>query len=106
MSIGYGIGMLFVGIAAIIVAAIIGYYIINKIKEVSRKIILLGGGGYNPWITLRAWTYNLATLLGEQNNRELSRDVLSFLSNISWKQKPKDSWIYSIIDEPNFFKSL
>ncbi|BAQ88128.1 hypothetical protein [uncultured Mediterranean phage uvMED] len=33
MSIGYGIGMLFVGIAAIIVAAIIGYYIINKIKD-------------------------------------------------------------------------
>ena len=33
MSVGYGIGMFFVGLAAITIAAIIGYYIINKIKE-------------------------------------------------------------------------
>ena len=38
MSIGYGIGMLFVGIAAIIVAAIIGYYIINKIEKNYREL--------------------------------------------------------------------
>tara|TARA_E500000318_G_C3544786_1_gene206152 strand:- start:94 stop:198 length:105 start_codon:yes stop_codon:yes gene_type:complete len=33
MSIGYGIGMLFVGIAAIIVATIIAYYIINRNRD-------------------------------------------------------------------------
>ena len=30
MTIGYGLGMLFVGIVAIIIAAVITYFIINK----------------------------------------------------------------------------
>jgi|TARA_R100001129_G_scaffold153972_1_gene116598 hypothetical protein len=33
MSVGYGFGMLAVGMIAIFIAAIIGYYIINNIKE-------------------------------------------------------------------------
>ena len=30
MTIGYGLGMLFVGIVAILIAAVITYFIINK----------------------------------------------------------------------------
>ena len=33
MSVGYGIGMFFVGLAALTIAAIIGYYIINKVQD-------------------------------------------------------------------------
>ena len=40
-------------------------YLIKTMKKLSQKIIVMGGGGYNPWITVRAWTYNLATLIGE-----------------------------------------
>jgi hypothetical protein len=32
MTIGYGLGMLAVGIVAIVIGAIVAYYIINKIK--------------------------------------------------------------------------
>jgi len=30
MTIGYGLGMLFIGIVAILIAAVITYYIINR----------------------------------------------------------------------------
>ena len=33
MSVGYGFGMLFVGIGAILVAAIIAYFIINRNQD-------------------------------------------------------------------------
>ena len=33
MSVGYGIGMFFVGLAAITIGAIIAYYIINRDRD-------------------------------------------------------------------------
>ena len=33
MSVGYGIGMFFVGLAAITIATIIAYYIINRDRD-------------------------------------------------------------------------
>ena len=63
----------------------------------------MGGGGYNPWVTLRAWTYNLATLLGETESLELNKKAKSFLHNITYKEQPKYNWVNYIKDEPNIF---
>ena len=58
-------------------------YIIKIMKSLAEKIIIMGGGGYNPWVTLRAWTYNLATLMGEENNLKLTKEAKYFLNNIN-----------------------
>ena len=42
-------------------------YLIKIMKRLSEKIIVMGGGGYNPWLTVRAWTYNLITLIGDND---------------------------------------
>ena len=81
-------------------------YVIKKFKKTSKNIILMGGGGYNPWTTLRAWIYNLAVLTGEENMLKLNDDAKNFLANINWKVKPKKHWINEICDFPNIFKSF
>ena len=78
-------------------------YTIEKFKSLSTNIIVMGGGGYNPWITLRAWIYNLATLANEINKLSLKPEVKNFLKNIKWKKKPKQDWIDKIKDLPNIF---
>ncbi len=79
-------------------------YIIKIMKSLAEKIIIMGGGGYNPWVTLRAWTYNLATLMGEENNLKLTKEAKYFLNNIEFSGSPKFNWINNIKDEPNIFE--
>ena len=78
-------------------------YAIEKFKNFSENIIVMGGGGYNPWITLRAWIYNLATLSNECNKLILNSEGKNFLKNIKWKKKPKQNWTQEIRDYPNIF---
>ena len=78
-------------------------YTIEKFKNLSKSIILMGGGGYNPWITLRAWIYNLATLANENRKLKLNSKGKIFLKNIKWKKKPKQNWLNEITDLPNIF---
>ncbi len=78
-------------------------FVIKLFKSLSKNIIVMGGGGYNPWVTLRAWIYNLATLSGEEEKLNLNLSAKFFLNNIIWKKKPEQKWIQEIIDRPNIF---
>ncbi len=78
-------------------------YMIKIMKNLSEKIIVMGGGGYNPWITIRAWIYNLATLVGETESLKINKKAKDFLNNIKYKNTPKYDWINYIKDEPNIF---
>ncbi len=78
-------------------------YSIKNIKAICEKIILMGGGGYNPWITLRAWINNLVTLIGDKDPLILNNEAKEFLKNISFIDKPKDYWLNSIKDKNNVF---
>ncbi|MBJ56989.1 MAG: hypothetical protein CMP24_01950 [Rickettsiales bacterium] len=79
-------------------------YVIKKMKELESKIVVMGGGGYNPWITLRAWIYNLAILAEFELPKSLSQEAKKFLRNIEWKEEPKEQWLNTIIDKPNIFE--
>ena len=78
-------------------------YTIEKFKGLSKNIIVLGGGGYNPWTTLRAWIYNLATLANENNKLVLNNEGKKFLKAIKWKIQPKQNWIEKIQDLPDIY---
>ena len=78
-------------------------FIIKTFKRLFKNIIVMGGGGYNPWTTLRAWIYNLATLSGEEEKLNLNFSSKNFLKEITWKIKPKKNWIEEVIDKPNVF---
>ena len=78
-------------------------YIIKKMKDLNSKIIVMGGGGYNPWVILRAWIYNLATLSDNENLITLNESAKQFIKKIKWKEKPQDIWLKTIKDVPNIF---
>ncbi len=78
-------------------------YLIKNIKCLCDKIVVMGGGGYNPWVTLRSWTYNLAELTGSKYPLQLNNTAIEFLKNIDFKVKPRPSWLNSIEDKPNIF---
>ena len=78
-------------------------FIIKTFKGLFKNIIVMGGGGYNPWTTLRAWIYNLATLSGEEAKLNLNLSAKNFLKEITWKVKPEKNWIEEIVDKPNVF---
>ena len=78
-------------------------YLIKIMKRLSEKIIVMGGGGYNPWLTVRAWTYNLITLIGDNDLLVLNKKAEDFLNNIKFKEFPKPEWISHINDSENIF---
>ena len=79
------------------------YYSLKKAKLFSDKIIVMGGGGYNAWITLRAWIYNLSELIGVDHPIILNKKCEAFLENLDKLSKPKANWLNSIEDTPNIF---
>ena len=40
---------------------------ISKLKDISIKTLILGGGGYNPYITAKAWAGNWLVLNSKEN---------------------------------------
>ncbi len=61
-------------------------FTIEKFKNLSKNIIVMGGGGYNPWITLRAWIYNLATLANEDSKLNLNSKGKDFFKILNGKK--------------------
>ena len=76
-------------------------FLIKEVKLFSKNITFMDGGGYNPWVTLRAWIYNLATLANEHT---LNEEAKFFLRNIKWKSLPSINWVVTIRDYPNIFE--
>ncbi len=83
-------------------------WVINIFKNNVEKIILTGGGGYNPWILARAWTNNLAELLSIKIGPDINNDAKNILKNIIWKKqfdkRKLAVWTNTIKDEKNIFK--
>ncbi len=96
--------------------------VLSELKELTQKTLILGGGGYNPYITAKAWAGNWLILNNSENllNSHLNKECRKILSSLKWdnvrvkKGIPKkwlSSWrdskkefdvrdnIYDLIDE-------
>ena len=73
--------------------------------KLSRRILVLGGGGYNPWATVRAWT-GIWGLLNRQNlSVELPLEAMGILRSLEWKHSKGRNvpyhWSANLMDSPN-----
>ena len=73
--------------------------------KLSRRVLVLGGGGYNPWATVRAWT-GVWGLLNRQNlDVELPLAAMGILRGLEWKHSKGRNvpyhWSANLIDSPN-----
>ena len=80
---------------------------ISKLKNITDKTLVLGGGGYNPYITAKAWAGNWLVLNSKEIllNGSLNNECLKLLKSLKWNNPrvsngiPK-KWLEKWADEP------
>ena len=76
--------------------------ILTMLLEQSQRVILTGGGGYNPWTVSRLWTGFWALMSGRRIPENLPSEAISLLKSLSWQRQtmPKERLLNSILDIP------
>ena len=76
--------------------------ILTMLLEQSQRVILTGGGGYNPWTVSRLWTGFWALMSGRPIPENLPSEAISLLKSLSWQRQtmPEERLLNSILDIP------
>ena len=75
---------------------------VKRLKEMCDKIILTGGGGYNPWTVARLWAGFWLVLNDRSPFIELPSGAQRGLESLSWQRKlrPSRDLITQLYDTP------
>jgi len=78
------------------------FKILSILLGSSQRVLLTGGGGYNPWTVARLWTGFWALMSGRTIPEVLPSQATEFLQSLSWQRriKPKEIMLNSIYDVP------
>jgi acetoin utilization protein AcuC len=75
------------------------------LKALAPRLLVLGGGGYNPWSVARCWTGNWAVLDGRSVPDSLPPPAEAVLRGLSWSRSagrnPPEHWFTTLADRPN-----
>lgn len=78
--------------------------VVAALKAVSRRLLVLGGGGYNPWSVGRCWAGVWATLSGQVIPDHLPPDGQAILRALHWggggRKPPEDAMFTTLRDAP------
>lgn len=82
-----------------------GYWqAVARLKDLAPRVIVLGGGGYNPWSVARCWTGVWATLNGLPIPERLPAAAESVLRGLWWPHRrgrnPPEEWFTTLADTP------
>ncbi|MCH2165047.1 MAG: acetoin utilization protein AcuC [Marinovum sp.] len=74
----------------------------RDIKERAPRLLVLGGGGYNPWTVGRCWSAIWATVAGIDMPERLPAEGQDILKALCWsrKQQPEQALLETILDDP------
>jgi len=61
---------------------------VAALRALSPRLLVLGGGGYNPWTVGRLWTGVWATLAGHEIPDRLPAPARTILKRLSWTRRP------------------
>ena len=77
---------------------------LTEIRPLAPRLLLLGGGGYNPWSVGRCWAALWATLAGLEIPDHLPDDAASVLRALSWgggtRPAPEPHMLTTLLDPP------
>ena len=77
---------------------------LRAIRPLSPRLLLLGGGGYNPWSVGRCWTALWATLAGFDIPDRLPDAAADVLRALSWnggaRPRPEEAMLTTLLDPP------
>ena len=78
--------------------------VVAALRAVAGKVLVLGGGGYNPWSVARCWTGVWATLSDRVIPDHLPEDAQTILRNLSWgggaRPRPPEAMLTTLRDPP------
>ena len=79
--------------------------VVRAVKAQAPRLIVLGGGGYNPWAVARCWSGVWAELNGLALPEDLNAEGRAVLAGLSWRhskgRNPPSHWIETLADRPN-----
>ncbi|MGY6548576.1 MAG: acetoin utilization protein AcuC [Roseinatronobacter sp.] len=75
------------------------------LRALTPRLIVLGGGGYNPWSVARCWTRLWGALNGWTCTGTLPQSARAVLAGLSWNRRgpgrvPAESWFSTLDDAP------
>jgi len=78
---------------------------VEKLIKLTRRTVVLGGGGYNPWTVVRCWSGLWGRLSGQDFPAILPVPVRDFLkgleSDLIDEDEVPEHWVSTLKDEPN-----
>lgn len=78
--------------------------VVRALMPLAPRLLVLGGGGYNPWSVGRCWASVWAVLNGIDPDRPPTSDGESVLRGLSWRRaqgrNPPERWFTTLVDDP------
>lgn len=78
--------------------------VVRALKPLSPRLIVTGGGGYNPWAVARCWAGVWAALTGRSVPERLPGAAEAVLRGLSWHRaagrNPPEQWFTTLADRP------
>ncbi len=78
---------------------------VGRTAELAGRVLVTGGGGYNPWSVPRCWAGVWATLNGFDIPDRLPQPAEAVLRDLSWSRaagrNPPDHWFTTLADPDN-----
>ena len=78
-------------------------WVVEQVRPLAPRLLLLGGGGYNPWSVARCWTGLWGAIVGMNAPKVLPQSARAVLRGLSWgrtPRRPPDQWLSTLADPP------
>lgn len=79
--------------------------VVAALRRIEPKLLVLGGGGYNPWSVARAWAGVWATLSAASIPDRLPAEAEQLLRKLTWRhsrgRNPPEHWFTTLKDPPH-----
>lgn len=79
--------------------------VVAAVRELAPRLLVLGGGGYNPWSVARCWAGVWATLSSIEVPERLPAAAETLLRAVHWPHRrgraPAERWFTTLADSPN-----
>ena len=75
---------------------------LDALRPLAPRLIVSGGGGYNPWTVARCWTRIWGRLSGREEPDRLPPEAAAVLSALDWhrKARPDPALLDTLADTP------
>lgn len=77
---------------------------VQRLRDLAPRLLVLGGGGYNPWSVGRLWTGVWGVLNGHEIPDRLPAEAEALLRGLTWSRgagrNPPEHWFTTLRDAP------